>query len=547
MSVKPQAVESIPQETIRVAQAAFPQGNTYMKMRDELGVFFSDEQFLPLFSSRGQPALCPWRLALVTIMQFAENLTDRQAALAVRGRIDWKYALGLQLTDCGFDYSVLSEFRTRLIEGESEHLLFEKMLARFCEHGLLRAKGKQRTDSTHVLAAIRTLTRLELVTETLIHTLNILSTVAPDWLKSWVPSDWFTKYERQLDEYRLPQEKGARQIFAEEIGVDGHHLLDSIYSQLAPDFLRGIPAVETMRAIWVQQYYIAGESVHWRDKGSLPASAVMISSPHDTDARYSSKRNTTTWVGYKVHLTETCDEDSPHLITNVQTTLATDGDSGSMGKIHQELEELTLLPKEHLADMGYGSADLLGGSQSDYGIEMICPMRPDNSWQARTKSGFDITHFDIDFDEKKVICPEGEQSIYWRNTKWYDKRKILVKFDNADCGICPSKTKCTHSRNGHRELTFAPKSEFFILQTARQQQKTSEFKQRYALRAGVEGTISQSVFALGMRRCRYRGLKKTHLQHALTACAINLQRAVDWLSESPRAQTRTSRFAALAA
>ena len=150
----------------------------------------------------------------------------------------------------------LSCFRARLIKGEAEHLLFEKMLARFCEHGLLKARGKQRTDSTHVLAAIRTLTRLELVAETLIHTLNILSTVAPDWLKSWVPSDWFAKYARQLLELSLPQEKGERKIFAAEIGVDGHHLLDAIYSQPAPDFLGVLPAVEAMRVIWVQQYYI---------------------------------------------------------------------------------------------------------------------------------------------------------------------------------------------------------------------------------------------------------------------------------------------------
>lgn len=128
MSLKPQAIEPIPKETAKVTRAAFPNGNIYMIRRDELGPFYEDKQFSELFPSRGQPALSPWRLALVTIMQFAENLTDRQAADAVRSRIDWKYALGLQLTDPGFNYSVLSEFRLRLIEGQSEHLLFEQML-----------------------------------------------------------------------------------------------------------------------------------------------------------------------------------------------------------------------------------------------------------------------------------------------------------------------------------------------------------------------------------------------------------------------------------
>ena len=547
MSLRPQTPGSIPTETDRVAKAAFPQSNAYMKMRDELGVFFSDEQFAQLFSSRGQPALCPWRLALVTIMQFAENLTDRQAADAVRSRIDIKYVLGLELTDPGFNYSVLSEFRSRLIDGGTEHLLFETMLTRFVEKGLLSAYGKQRTDSTHILAAIRTLTRLELVTETLTHTLNVLATLAPDWLKSWVPADWFTKYERQLDEYRLPQEKQERTAFAQALGTDGHRLLWEIYSQNAPEHLHSIEAVETMRAIWVQQYYIEEEQVFWREKGNIPSSTVMISSPHDTDARYSSKRSTIAWVGYKMHLTETCEKDCPNLITNVQTTLATDGDSSVVEKIHQELDESLLLPAEHLASMGYGSTDLLRDSQKNYGINFICPMRPDNSWQARTEGAFDMTHFQIEWDKKKVTCPQSKSSIYWENTKWYDKRKIRVKFDNADCGSCPSKHRCTRSRLGHRELSFAPQQDFSILHKAREHQKTPEFKDRYALRAGIEGTISQIVFALGMRQCRYRGMEKTHLQQVLTACAINFKRAADWFFDKPRSQTRTSRFAALAA
>ena len=118
MSFKPQTIEPIPQETVHVATSAFPKGNLYMCMRDELGAIFSDEQFAPLFARRGQPAYSPWRLALVCVMQYVENLSDRQAAEAVRARIDWKYALSLELTDQGFDYSVLSEFRQRLILGQ---------------------------------------------------------------------------------------------------------------------------------------------------------------------------------------------------------------------------------------------------------------------------------------------------------------------------------------------------------------------------------------------------------------------------------------------
>jgi transposase len=160
MSLKPEPICPVPQETARVAKAAFPKGSTFIKMRDELGVLFQDELFAALFPKAGQPALAPWRLALVTIMQFAEGLSDRQAADAVRGHLDWKYALSLELEDSGFDFSVLSEFRSRLIAGNAEYLLFETMLNYFKQRGLVKAGGRPRTDATHVLAAVRAINRV---------------------------------------------------------------------------------------------------------------------------------------------------------------------------------------------------------------------------------------------------------------------------------------------------------------------------------------------------------------------------------------------------
>ncbi len=552
MSLKPQEIEPIPKETVRIVSGAFPDGNTMMKMRDELGVFFEDEQFSHLFSSQGQPALAPWRLALVTIMQYAENLTDRQAADAVRSHMDWKYALGLELDDPGFNFSVLSEFRSRLLAGTSEKLLLDKMLNQFKEMGLLKAKGKQRTDATHVFAAIRTLNRLELVAETMIHTLNVLATAAPDWLKSWVPDEWFTRYEKRLDEYRLPQEKNQRTTFAEVIGADGHYLLSMVYSQSSPEWLRDVPAVMTMREIWIQQYYVEDGNVCWRIKGNLPSSAQMISSPHDTDARYSSKKHTTSWVGYKIHLTETCDTESPNLITDVQTTVATDQDNSVTPEIHKELRKREILPKEHLGDTAYGSTDLVLDSQKEYGIELICPMRPDNSWQARTEGAYDIPCFNIDWERQQVICPEGKTNRYWQKGERDGSSKISVQFHPDDCQSCPSRSKCTRSkgtrgRPGSRELTLSPQKEYETLHRLRQFQKTKAFKERYSKRAGIEGTISYAAYTLGARRCRYRGIEKVHLQHVLTACAINLTRAVNWLSGKKRAQTRKLPFPALAA
>src|ERR1700741_3603281 len=166
MSLHPQPVGSIPEQTARVAHAAFPKGHPYLTLRDHLGTIFQDEDFAALFPAWGYPGLPPWRLALVTIMQFRENLADPQAAEAVRARIDWKYLLGLELTASGFDFSVLSEFRDRLLAGSAEELLLDKLLERCRALGLLTARGQQRTDSTHVLAAIRVLNRLQIVAAT---------------------------------------------------------------------------------------------------------------------------------------------------------------------------------------------------------------------------------------------------------------------------------------------------------------------------------------------------------------------------------------------
>src|SRR6185436_9985692 len=228
MSLDAEPVGPIPEETSRVARAAFPKGNVYIQMRDVLGVIYDDASFRPLFAVRGHPANHPWRLALVTVMQFAEGLSDRQAAEAVRARIDWKYALGLELTDAGFDYSVRSEFRARLIGGSAEMLLLDALLTACKARDYLKLRGRQRTDSTHVLGVLRVLNRLELVAETLRAALNAVATVAPTWLQAITPLAWYERYSRRIEESRLPKDKAAREAYGQMVGEDGFYLLDAL-------------------------------------------------------------------------------------------------------------------------------------------------------------------------------------------------------------------------------------------------------------------------------------------------------------------------------
>lgn len=266
MSLQPTTNTEIPFDTTEVAKSAFPKGNVYMKLRDEIGVLFADQQFEALYSQRGQPAETPWRLALVTLMQFMENLTDREAADAVRGRIDWKYLLGLPLQDAGFHYSVLSEFRSRLIDGKVETILFDTILEICRKRGWVKARGKQRTDSTYIIAAVRKMNRVELVGEAIYHALDVVAQVDPGWLKSHAKPGWYERYSQRVSGFRLPRTEKEQKALAEQIGQDGKYLLTQIYHESSPEYLRLLPAVEVMRRIWIQNYYQEEEHIQLRDE-----------------------------------------------------------------------------------------------------------------------------------------------------------------------------------------------------------------------------------------------------------------------------------------
>lgn len=546
MTLHPRYIPDVPKQTAIVAQAAFRKGNRYMQMRDEVGTLFNDEQFADLFPKVGQLAHSPWRLALVTVMQFAENLTDRQAADAVRGRIDWKYALSLELTDDGFDFSVMSEFRQRLLVHDAEARLLEIMLASFQERKLLSARGKQRTDSTHILAHVRELNRLEFVGETLRAALNEVATVATAWLKALAPPEWFDRYSRPFSAYRLPQKEAERLALGEQIGRDGLYLLTQIYAPTSAPELRQLEPVEVLRRVWVQQFYSDDDQTRWRKPGNTPPGERLLTSPYDPDARLSKKRDTT-WVGYKVHLTETCDDDRPHLITHVETTLATTADNDSVAPIHAELARKACLPALHLVDAGYTSGKAVAEGRAQYQLALLGPMRANPGWQARSAQGFDLSGFHIDFQQRTVTCPQGHTTTHWcERPGTRGKPAVQAKFPVTVCRACPVRARCTTAKKG-RQVTFMPEPEFSALQAARQREQTDAFKETYKKRAGVEGTISQAVGVLGMRRTRYRGLDRVHLQHVMTAAAMNLMRVLDWLGGKHPATTRTSAFARLAA
>ena len=498
-----------------------------------------------MYPTKGRPALPAWQLALVTVVQFKEGLSDRQAAEAVRARIDLKYLLGLELTDPGFDYSVLSEFRTRLVEVTQELLLLDKMLAHLKEKGFVKARGKARTDSTHILMNARVLSRLELVGESLRAALNELATYDPEWLRGVAKPEWYERYAKRIEDYRFPEGKDARHKLILEIAEDGYYLLDALEAKANQSLLE-LEQVATFKQVWDHHFSKEGDSPKLKEGSERTPLKERFNSPYDPEAKHGNK-GTKQWEGYKVHITENCDDDLPYVITHVMTTTANVVDFDATLDIHDALEEKGLLPAEHLVDSGYVKAShILASHEKD--IELIGPVRATADWQSKTEGAYDLSTFAIDWDKQQLTCPNGKKSSAWtERLDPHGNEIISVNFRYRDCMRCDKRSLCTRQKKGRRQLMLKPREQHEAIQLVKQEQQTPEWQKRYNKRTGIEGTISQEVRSQRLRRSKYKGLGKTSLQHAATASATNLQRLEDFWNGVIPEQTRTSQFLKLAA
>ena len=370
----------------------------------------------------------------------------------------------------------------------------------------------------------------------MVYVLNVLSEVAPDWVLAHVPVEWVERYDERLEHEHLPKEEEERKQYANQVGADGWMLLAALEAPATADWMKTLPAIYTLRTIWEQQFEPREQGGRWRLEPALPA-AQLINSPYDLDARYGKKR-TTVWVGYKVHFTQTCDEDAPQLITHVETTPAPLSDEGSLSAIHTDLAEKDLLPDQHLVDAGYVTAPNLVQTQSGYGVDLVGPTLKTHWYQAET--GYDLTHFSIDWEAETVTCPQGRISSSWTPVQDAGKALIKVKFSQSDCKVCPARVYCTGTTR--RSMTLHPPEQMQALFAARQRESTDAFKQTYRHRAGIEGTHLQAVRTMGLRRSRYIGLRKTHLGHVAIAAAINVIQLMSWLRGETPEQTRASPF-----
>ena len=559
MSMQPRTWPEVPALTAQVAGAAFPGGSLAIRVRDELGAWCQDEAFAGVYGVRGAPGISPAQLAVVTALQFAGNLTDRQAADAVRGRIDWKYCLGLELAHAGFDFSVLSEFRGRLVAGSGERLLLDLLLARLKELGLVKAGGRARTDSTHVLGRIRDLNRLELAGESVRAALEALAAAVPGWLAGVIDVSWQQVYGQRIAEMRLPESAARRAELAVQHARDGYWLLERLQAPDAPPGARDLPAVRVLRTVLIQQFYRGdgetGQEVTWREEKKnggygLPPGRTRIVSPYDPDARYGEKRGTG-WLGYKAHYTETVSDPAaddpatgrpvrPNIVTGAQTTRAAVHDVKMTGPVHDQHVQRGLAPGEHAVDSGYASAAELIAAR-ERGITLIGPLPADTSRQARA-GGYTADMFAIDWDARQVTCPQGAVSGSWNPCRQHGTDVIVVSFPAPACHACPARDNCTTATRTGRQLTLRTRQAHEAIAAARAEQATAGWRRRYATRAGVEGLMAQVTHVTGIRRARYLGLPKTTLEHNIAAVAVNLIRLDAWWTWTPLDRGHTSQL-----
>ena len=464
-------------------------------------------------------------------------------------------------------------------------MALDALLGRLVSEGLVKAGGKQRTDSTHVVAAVAALNRLELAGESVRAALEALAAAHPDWVarRLCVP-DFARRYGTPMTSWRPPVSRARRDELAVAYARDGYALLEAVYDSSAPGWLREIPAVDVLRRVLLQNYARTitddgREVIRRREKepegDGLPPGHLRIASPYDADARWGVKREEF-WLGYKLHVSETCDDAPPctcqdgaaaapdagaagtgqdrghdkdcahlvfpNLITHVATTDATVTDNQMTGPIDDGLAGKNLAPGRHYLDSGYLSAALVVSELARHGIALIGPLLADTSAQARAGQGYARAGFTVDYDARTVTCPQDKTAATWIPVTQHGRDTIVATFSAADCVPCPARGLCTTARR--RQLSLPPRDLAEAQAAARAAETTIPFQADYARRAGVEGTMHQAA-SHGARRARYRGLPRTRLDHVYMACALNLLRLEAYWTGTPLDRQRTSHLARL--
>lgn len=465
-----------------------------------------------MYKTTGRQAVWPSLLAMVTLFQFLEKVPDREAARMVVTRLDWKYALHLPLDYLGFDFSILCDFRQRILAHGKEALIFETVLRKVQSLGFLKKRGKQRTDALAVIGAVRQLSVLETVSETLRTALRAMVKAEAGWVDQVVPAVFKDAYADSRSDYKLSEQE--RGVALQQVGQDGFWLLAQIDAS-ASQAVRELAEVGTLRTVWAQRYHRVEGKVAVREQ--TVSYRELVVSPHDPGVRAGQKRGKQ-WLGEKVHVTETAEQGEDNFITDVTTANASSGDAEALPEIRQKLAEREATPGEQYVDSGYVSGKQMAESQAA-GIALMGPPLADTA-----RNELKIADFSIDRAAKVATCPGGQRSVKWcAHTERDGSGGVNIHFAATVCAGCPLRSRCTTGQGGR---CIHVSEHYGILEARRAEAKTDEFREKMRARPAIEATLSELVRGHGLRRHRYRGAGKRHLENLLKGTACNLKRLV---------------------
>ena len=512
----------IPSQTRDIVEKLMKADEVCRLLGDRGETLVDEGELRQMYAVEGRSGINPVLLSFVLILQFLENIPDRQAAHMAVMRMDWKYALRQELTWQGFDYSSLCNFRKRLYGHGQEYVVFEQLVRMLREEGYIKAK-RQRTDATHVLGAIERLSRLELVLETMRMALGALINADARWVLVQLPESFVSEYSEKREDYRLTKAQVDKLML--KAGGDGFWLLGQIERQAdkareGSESLQDLPEVCLLRRVLGEQFEPPAGGIAAQTKPNTTACGDVIASPHDPDVRYSQKGKQTKWTGYKAQITETVDDELP-LITDIGIHSAIEADSSALEPIQDRLQQRDLSPDQQYVDQGYCNGKNIASSQ-----QREIDLRGKVTSQSHKPQGFRLEDFDIDLEARMAICPEGKMASSFNPSSQADVA-FHVRF-GKQCVGCPVRSHCTREKRG-RSLEISPYHA--ILTQRRHEQRTAAFQQDMHARARIESTICELVRKHGLRQSRYRGQQKVSLQAAFTATAVNLKRLARYLAK----------------
>lgn len=474
--------------------------------------------------SNGRPGVEPVLLLGVSVLQFLERVPDRQAAELMKYHLGWKHALAQELDGEVFDPTVLVRFRERLVEQRQGQVAFETVLEGLREAGLVRDKGKQRLDSTHVLGQVARMSTLECVRQTLRLALEELAETLQQGRQR--PGFWNRLWERYVDSQL--DYKASAETLKQKVMQTGQDVLElRRWLQAQPEALRQGEQVQLLERVWSERFAVAasGSVVAKTEIGATP-----VQNPHDPEAQWCTKKTgdaTKEWVGYKVQVAETVPAEplqkgqpTPAFIMGIVTQPATGSDEAGLGQILKQQAGAGLgQPCELYVDGAYVSGQLLAEAQAE-GRQLMGPAHP----SARTgKSDFKSDAFQIQVEQRSALCPGGHASTQCSRLEETKTGKVSFRFEwSTSCHGCSLRARCVPAGQKHRTLVVG--QYHTPLQGRRQEMKTAEFQQQMKQRNAIEGTHSELARAHGLRRARYRGLKKVTLQNYLIGAACNVKR-----------------------